>query len=216
MTTKGIIFDMDGLLVDSEKIYYQANVRAAKEMGFAFTPADHQAILGTTDAYLRNYFKQKLGSADAAAEFIDRSYRNVAAVIATDGVAIKPGLVTLLDYSDAHGINRVIASSNFRSMVDDFMQSTGLQARFDQVVAGDEVTHGKPHPEIFLKALDKLALPAANALVLEDSPNGVMAANQAAIPVIMIPDLIAPTEVTQQQTLATVADLAQVIPYLEK
>ncbi len=216
MTTRGIIFDMDGLLVDSEKIYYQANIRAAKEMGFDFTPEDHHAILGTTDTYLRNYFKAKLGSATAATEFIDRSYRNVATVVEADGVAIKPRLVDLLDYCDNQGISRVIASSNFRSMVDDFMQSTGLQSRFSQIVAGDEVTHGKPNPEIFLKALDRLALPAPSALVLEDSPNGVMAASKAAIPVIMVPDLIAPTAITNQQTLATVGDLAQVIPYLEK
>lgn len=216
MTTKGIIFDMDGLLIDSEKIYYQANIRAAKEMGFDLTPEDHQAILGTTDTYLRHYFKEKLGSKTAAIEFINRSYSNVATVVETDGVAIKPGLVDLLDYCDNRGISRVIASSNFRHMVDDFMQSTGLQSRFNQIVSGDEVTHGKPDPEIFLKALDKLALPASSALVLEDSPNGVMAASKADIPVIMVPDLIAPTAMTNQQTLAIVDDLAQVIPYLEK
>ena len=206
MQTRGIIFDMDGLLVDSEKVYYQANQLAAQKMGFEVTAEDHQAILGTTDTYLRQYFLQKLGSPELVKQFI----------IQDQGVAIKPGLVELLDYCDNHGINRVIASSNFRTMVEDFMQSTGLKPRFNQIVSGDEVTHGKPHPEIFLKALDKLAIPAPSALVLEDSPNGILAASKADIPVIMVPDLIAPTAITNQQTLATVDNLAAVIPFLEK
>lgn len=214
--TNGIIFDMDGLLVDSEKIYYQANRLAAKRMGFELTPTDQHAILGTTDAYFRQYFLKKLGSPDKLAQFVDLSYSKVTEVVQNEGVAVKPGLVELLDYCDAHQIDRVIASSNFRQMVEDFMQSTGLRSRFNQVVSGDEVTHSKPNPEIFLKALDYLALPAERALVLEDSPNGVMAASRAKIPVIMVPDLIAPTAVTNQQTLATVTNLAEVIPFLKK
>lgn len=216
MQTRGIIFDMDGLLVDSEKVYYQANQLAAQKMGFEVTAEDHQAILGTTDTYLRQYFLQKLGSPELVKQFIDLSYKTVDEIIQDQGVTIKPGLVELLDYCDNHGINRVIASSNFRTMVEDFMQSTGLKPRFNQIVSGDEVTHGKPHPEIFLKALDKLAIPAPSALVLEDSPNGILAASKADIPVIMVPDLIAPTAVTKQQTLATVDNLAAVIPFLEK
>lgn len=216
MQTRGIIFDMDGLLVDSEKVYYQANQLAAQKMGFEVTAEDHQAILGTTDTYLRQYFLQKLGSPELVKQFIDLSYKTVDEIIQDQGVAIKPGLVELLDYCDDRGINRVIASSNFRTMVEDFMQSTGLKPRFNQIVSGDEVTHGKPHPEIFLKALDKLAIPAPSALVLEDSPNGILAASKADIPVIMVPDLIAPTAVTKQQTLATVDNLAAVIPFLEK
>lgn len=216
MQTRGIIFDMDGLLVDSEKVYYQANQLAAQKMGFEVTAEDHQAILGTTDTYLRQYFLQKLGSPELVKQFIDLSYKTVDEIIQDQGVAIKPGLVELLDYCDDRGINRVIASSNFRTMVEDFMQSTGLKPRFNQIVSGDEVTHGKPHPEIFLKALDKLAIPAPSALVLEDSPNGILAASKADIPVIMVPDLIAPTAMTKQQTLATVDNLAAVIPFLEK
>ncbi|XEO94851.1 HAD family hydrolase [Latilactobacillus sakei] len=216
MQTRGIIFDMDGLLVDSEKVYYQANQLAAQKMGFEVTAEDHQAILGTTDTYLRQYFLQKLGSPELVKQFIDLSYKTVDEIIQDQGVAVKPGLVELLDYCDERGINRVIASSNFRTMVEDFMQSTGLKPRFNQIVSGDEVTHGKPHPEIFLKALDKLAIPAPSALVLEDSPNGILAASKADIPVIMVPDLIAPTAVTKQQTLATVDNLAAVIPFLEK
>lgn len=216
MQTRGIIFDMDGLLVDSEKVYYQANQLAAHKMGFEMTAEDHQAILGTTDTYLRQYFLQKLGSPELVKQFIDLSYKTVDEIIQDQGVAVKPGLVELLDYCDERGINRVIASSNFRAMVEDFMQSTGLKPRFNQIVSGDEVTHGKPHPEIFLKALDKLAIPAPSALVLEDSPNGILAASKADIPVIMVPDLIAPTAVTKQQTLATVDNLAAVIPFLEK
>nr|WP_233993436.1 HAD family hydrolase [Latilactobacillus sakei] len=216
MQTRGIIFDMDGLLVDSEKVYYQANQLAAQKMGFEMTAEDHQAILGTTDTYLRQYFLQKLGSPELVKQFIDLSYKTVDEIIQDQGVAVKPGLVELLDYCDERGINRVIASSNFRTMVEDFMQSTGLKPRFNQIVSGDEVIHGKPHPEIFLKALDKLAIPAPSALVLEDSPNGILAASKADIPVIMVPDLIAPTAVTKQQTLATVDNLAAVIPFLEK
>ncbi|AUX12813.1 haloacid dehalogenase [Latilactobacillus sakei] len=207
---------MDGLLVDSEKVYYQANQLAAQKMGFEMTAEDHQAILGTTDTYLRQYFLQKLGSPELVKQFIDLSYKTVDEIIQDQGVAVKPGLVELLDYCDERGINRVIASSNFRTMVEDFMQSTGLKPRFNQIVSGDEVIHGKPHPEIFLKALDKLAIPAPSALVLEDSPNGILAASKADIPVIMVPDLIAPTAVTKQQTLATVDNLAAVIPFLEK
>ena len=214
--TNGIIFDMDGLLVDSEKVYYQANRMAAHTMGFELTADDQHAILGTTDQYMRQYFETKLGSTDKMTQFIALSYAKVEEVVQNDGVAIKPGLVELLDYCDDRGIDRVIASSNFRNMVEDFMQSTGLRTRFDRIVTGDEVTHSKPNPEIFLKALEQLAVPAAKTLVLEDSPNGVLAASRANIPVIMIPDMVAPTAITNQQTLATVANLAEVIPFLKK
>lgn len=215
MKTQGIIFDMDGLIIDSEAVYIQANQRAANHFGFEFTPEDQHAVLGTTDVYFRKYFSKKLKSEKLADEFVTYSYKTASEIIQNDGVALKPGLTNLLDYCDQNKIKRVIASSNFSHVVQSYMASAGVKERFDQIVGGDQVKNGKPDPEIFLKALDLLAVQKPVGLVLEDSPNGILAASRAQIPAIMVPDLLQPTPSAKQQALKVVDSLDDVITFLE-
>lgn len=218
MQTKGIIFDMDGLIFDTEALVYKGNQQAADSLAIAYDKQTYLRYLGISDEEFVEKVHEDFDSEygfDKIAEFIRQAYENSEAMFAAGLVALKPGVKELLAYLDAQGITRILASSNNREAIGRLLEQADLVAEFPVVVSADDVTRAKPDPEIFLLAAEKLALPKANLLVLEDSKHGVNAAYAAEIPVIMVPDLLGPDEALAAKTAAVLPDLLAVRKWLK-
>lgn len=190
---KLVIFDMDGLMFDSERVAFDALRRLFNEMGSDIDHEEYLTLIGRSNADFFDYYEKKFPGHDHATvdsralELISVSYRE-------NGVPLKDGLFELLDYLDQNGIKKAVATSSSRSIATEALQIAGVYERFDGFIFGDSVTHSKPNPEIFELICDSLTDSRADALILEDSRNGILAAQAAGIPVIMVPDLIPPTE----------------------
>src|SRR5699024_4721617 len=142
--------------------------------------------------------------------FIKDSKTYLFETIEQDGLLIKEGLSDLLAFLQENDIKCVVASSSERSLVEFFLEKSGLSAHFDDLIGGDEVARAKPDPEIFEKAWQKTQGTKEETLILEDSLNGIRAADGADIPVIMVTDLFAPNEEADQKTIAVKDNMREV------
>ena len=190
-----VIFDMDGLMFDTERIRLEAWQRVARQEGYAIP--EHLLIecigLKTTDS------EQLLNTALAGTGFDYRRARGIRGpyieqIVADRGVPVKPGLDEMLDAGDALGLAMGVATSTLREEALGLLTDTGLIERFDAVVCGNEVENGKPAPDIFLKAAEQLGVEPRRCLVLEDSENGIRGAAAAGCIPIVIPDIRRPSD----------------------
>lgn len=218
-TKKGIIFDMDGLIFDTEQLYYQATQEVADAMGFNYDFSIYEKYIGVSDKELweaYHEFYDEIHGRETVVTFIDRAFDRGIELFEAGLAELKPGVLELLDYLDQNKIPRVIASSNQRQIIDILLEKKNIAKRFDQVISFEDVSRAKPDPEIFEKAHQFLALPKEDLLILEDSKNGVLAAHSAGIDVIMIPDLLAPSPELKVKALTILNSLLEVPNFLEK
>lgn len=213
---RAVIFDMDGLLIDTEKISYQVLRCLLERFGHPFTMAEYAAVYsGRTEvqntAELITRYDLPLTQAQCI-EATDKTERKLLA----QGAPLKPGARELLTFLDARGILTALATSSTRERAVALLEQHQLQHAFRAIVYGDEISHSKPHPEIFLRTCEKLSLPPEECLVLEDSEAGVRAAHAAHCPAICIPDLKEPSTDCQALLLARLSGLDEVVSYFDK
>ncbi|MDE6108420.1 MAG: HAD family phosphatase, partial [Oscillospiraceae bacterium] len=211
---RAIIFDLDGLLVDTEIIAYRTYQELLAQIGGAFTK----------EVYVRQYSGKTLR--ENVVRFIrdyslpwsmEEGLEKVTAMEAgllSQGVELKPGGKELLAYLKSHGYRTALATSSVEDRARRMLRQHGLTEYFEQFVFGHEVDKGKPAPDIFRLACEKLGEAPENCLVLEDSGAGIQAARAAGIPVICVPDMKRPPQETLEQTAAVLDSLDLVIPYL--
>lgn len=193
-TIAAVIFDMDGLLLDSEQIAYDIGKQVSIDLGIPWTHEVAMQLIGRNSREHESLLKGAFGD-DYPLEVHQAEFgRRYEAVIATGTIPLKPGVYALFDTLEALGIPRGVATSTRRSRALPKLDAVGLLARVDQVVAGDEVSHGKPAPDIYLEAAARLGADPVSCLALEDSNAGVRAAHAARMQVVMVPDLLEPAE----------------------
>lgn len=189
---RGAIFDMDGLLLDSERLYQQCWHDLAQEHGVLLPDSFAAEINGTGADLTRKILQRIFPAADPdllAAECAKR----VTLMEETELVP-KEGAVELVEALHEAGWRLAVASSSPREMVFRNLEHTGFTPYFSQVLSGDDVARAKPSPDIFLLAAERLLLEPEDCLVLEDSPNGLRAARAAGCIPVMVPDQVQPTE----------------------
>lgn len=214
---KTVIFDMDGLMFATEDIYYKANQQIADKLGMDFSFEVYAQFIGMGDEDSQAKMYDLYEDKELVDEFFDKSTTVSEHLLLNGPVDLQPGLIELLQYLKQEKIPAVVASSTHRKLVDQLLDRLDVRKYFKDVVGGDEVKHTKPDPAIFNKAFSKTGVQAKeNALILEDSKNGVLAAYGAGIPVIMIPDLLEADEEVQEKALAIMPDLTAVISYIEE
>ena len=218
MNYKAVIFDMDGLLFDTEIVYYEASQMVADQMGFPYDKELYLKYLGVSDEEVWANYHQIFASfgKNNVQKFINDAYEETIRRFSLGAVQLKPGVIELLDFLEEHRIPKVVASSNQRHIIELLLEKNQLTNYFETIVSAENVKRAKPDPEIFLLAHEYLGTKKQETLVLEDSKNGILAAASAEIPVIMIPDLLAPSEDLQQKTLAVLSTLHEVPGYLKK
>ena len=188
---KGAIFDMDGLMFDTERLYKQAWRAAGKEMGIDITDEFHRAVCGTSGEEMVRIIRAYYPDCDP-----DPLWRRCYAIclqMQREFLPEKPYLHEILYTSKEIGLRLAVASSTAPELVRENLSTAGVDGYFDAVVSGLQVAHGKPAPDIFLFASEKLGLDPKDCYVLEDSFNGVRSGYAAGCRTIMIPDLVQPT-----------------------
>lgn len=216
MKKKLVIFDMDGLMFDTERIYYKAWQEAAKAYNYEITWDIYTQIVARNSRYIEKVLKQILGS-ELPYDAISAKKREISdAIVAKEGIQRKEGLMELLDYLDEQGIKKVVATSSMREKALHYLTLGEVKERFDWIICGNDVEESKPNPEIFLKAAAHLGIEPKDSMVLEDSRLGLQAAKAAKMTGVLVPDLVAADEEMKSNASYIVSSLKQVITLLEE
>lgn len=215
MNIELVIFDMDGLMFDTETVSREAWKIAGEKVNMPVDDELFSEFLGTNSKYITNLLINKFGEKSPYKELI--SERNIMAdkLIDMNGLRVKKGLKELLAYLKENNIKRAVATSTSRARALKLLTLGGVVNEFDYIICGDEVTKSKPDPEIFLKVAEKLNVLPENCIVLEDSRFGVYAAKNAGMYPIMVPDLLTPDEELLGMIYKKADDLGQVIELLK-
>lgn len=209
-----VIFDMDGLIFDTEKLSYLSFVEAAKKFNINFDLKIFHKMLGTNHESIRNTLKDEFGDKMDIDEYI-KEKRRINLSLLQDGAEKKYGLDELLMYLTDKNIKKAVATSSNREVALNILEKTNILQYFNYVLCGDEVRKSKPDPEVFLNVAKKLEVNPRNCLVLEDSEAGTIAASRGKIKVIIIPDLKEPDKEIEVLAYKKLNNLKEVINVLE-
>lgn len=214
MKVTACIFDMDGLLIDSEKIA----LRVFEEVCLHYNCIDqyplYEQLLGTNANTTRLVLNESLPPSINVDDFIDRWAMRYGEQT-MQPIPVKKGILELLDFLESVGIPKVVATSTKTSLASEKLEKSGLAHRFSTVIGGDQVTQGKPAPEIYIKAARFLNIDSAHCLALEDSPNGVRSAVSANMHVIQIPDTVQPDDTLRSMGHHILDSAFDVITFLQ-
>jgi HAD superfamily hydrolase (TIGR01509 family) len=210
-----VIFDMDGLMFDTERLYEAAMREVGAEMGAPVTHELFLSLVGRGWTTAREILVRTFGAGFDIDRFAAGTDRHVMQAIAANGVPHKPGLVPLLEALRTLGVPLAVATSTHNPRASRKLEDGGIRSFFEHVVTGDQVTHGKPAPDIYLLAAQRLGVAPADALALEDSPNGARAATSAGIATLLVPDLALPDEAIRSLVTAILPDLVAVRHWLK-
>lgn len=211
---RGVLFDMDGLVLDTEKLYTRFWMEACRFYGFPMTRDQalkmRAANARLSEENLHSFFGPTVDYKKCRSKRIEL----MDAFIEENGVETKPGICELLDALDAKGIPAAITSSAPKERIEKHLASVNLKHRFAAICSGHEVPHGKPEPDIYLHGAVSLGLRPEECLALEDAPTGILAAHRAGCVTVMVPDLDQPDESTQKLLHARADSLLDVIKLL--
>jgi HAD superfamily hydrolase (TIGR01509 family) len=187
-----VIFDMDGLMLDSERAINACMAQAARELGHDLPDSLWLQMIGGGDGLCQRLVSARIG--DAAAEALLERSQVLYDAVADAGIDHRPGIVDLLEWLVARDIPRAVATSTRRPLATRKLAAAGLLPYFDAVSTSSDVARPKPAPDVYLLAAEKLGVDPARCLVLEDSPTGVRAALAAGMTPIQVPDMLEPDD----------------------
>ncbi len=191
---KAIIFDMDGILFDTEIMSSKAWFQIAKERGLGDITQLTNDCIGRNRTDISLQFKKKFGEDFDAEEFLTTGRKIMQDWIDKDGLPLMTGTKEILEYLKKNDYTVGVASSSSRKTIMNHMEKSGLGDYFQAIIGGDMVTLSKPKPDIYLKACEAIGMEPEQVIAVEDSPNGIRAAYAAGMKPVMIPDLIKPDE----------------------
>lgn len=205
---KAVIFDMDGVLIDTEKwlnIYWQ---QAAKEAGFHFTREHGLAIRSLATKYTGPYLQKIFGPEFDYEAIRARRKQLMKEHIEKNGIEKKPDVDEILDYLSSKNIKTAVATATDPERTKQYLTQIGIYDKFDQLVSATTVENGKPEPDVYLYACEQIGEKPKDCIAVEDSPNGILSAYRAGLSVVMVPDLAEPDEETAKLLYAKFDTLA--------
>lgn len=215
---KGIIFDMDGLMFDSENLSYQCLIKIMEKYNVDFPIECFHQMMGATPADIKKVFLQycDLSGYNVTFEELMEEYAAMMnSLVMEKGMPMKKGLLDLLDYAKEHHLKMAVASSSSRNVIAKYLKMNKISDYFEVCVGHEDITESKPSPQIFLKACADLGLKNEEVVVYEDSNRGLLAAQNAKMDNIWIPDLDQVEESTKTGISATYDDLKASIAYIK-
>lgn len=215
MDIQAVVFDMDGVIFDTEPLLTRFWCQAANDFGFPMTTEQALKLRSLAKRYAEPMLKEWFGDSFNYRKVRARRIDLMEDYIEENGLKTKPYLDILLDYLDRNGYKKAIATSTDFDRATTYLQSSGLEKRFDAICCGPCVEHGKPKPDIYIYTAERLGLKPKQCLAIEDSPNGIISAHDAGAYTVMIPDLTPPTKELWKLIYRKCSDLLGVIGVLE-
>lgn len=213
---KAVIFDMDGILIDTERWLNKYWCQAALEAGFAMKPEHALAIRSLDTKLTEPYLKSIFGEEFDYQKIRMRRRELVNEHIRKHGIDKKPGVDEILCYLREKGIKTAVATATEPVRAKEYLTAIGVYEKFDRVISATTVKNGKPAPDVYLYACEQIGEKPEDCIAVEDSPNGVLSAYKAGLSVVMVPDLSEPDEATSKMLTKKVERLDEMILFLEK
>lgn len=194
MKFSAVLFDLDGVIVDSEKYYAKFHMEAAKELGVELTFEDALHMRSLSTPLRIEYFKGKYGESYPYDDMIAIERNMFNDHVERNGLELKPHVKDILDYSKKKGMTTAIATSSAKESMEKKVSLLGIGDRFDRIVSASMVKNGKPAPDVYLYVCRELGLEPSECIAVEDSPNGLRSAYDAGCNPVFIPDLSQPDD----------------------
>ncbi len=211
---KAVVFDMDGLLIDSENMYNKHAQIVLPQMGYEYNKALIDNCIGRSRREVEQLVTDHYGNGiDVQALYINIE-QSISHDYKTNGIPIKKGVFELMDFLKDKNIPIAVASSSYRKVAEHVLGKTGILPYVVTDVYGDEVKDSKPDPAIYAKACEQLGLAPNECMALEDSYNGLNAAKSAGLYTIMVPDQLPPTAEILEKIDDCVSSLLEIIPII--
>ncbi len=211
-----IIFDMDGVLTDSERPYMDIFPLVCKEYNYHLNTEDIVNTLGTSYEYTGEYLKKRFGETFPYDELSIKFQEKLVEMAYQGKLLLKDGVLEILEYLKKNGYNIALASSNNRYSVYNYLKAFNIEHYFDSILTGDDVEEAKPNPALFLNTASILHAHASECMVIEDSINGLTAAKKSEMLSVMVPDLIPYNEQLNDLVDIKFDNLKEIILYLEQ
>lgn len=213
---KAVIFDMDGVLIDTEKYLVKYWIQAGREFGFDMKREHGLMIRSLAGKYAGPLLREIFGDSFDYPAVRQRRKELMAAQIAACGIEKKPFVDETLSALRAMGIKTAVATATDMERAGKYLKQIGVFDKFDQIICAEMVENGKPQPDIYLYACAQLGEAPQNCVAVEDSPNGVLSAARAGLCTIMVPDLTQPDEDTQKLIYAKAEHLGELPEIIAK
>jgi len=205
--TLAVILDMDGLMLDTEPISLRVWRDAARHLGYVLDDETCERMIGISQTANREMLLHRLGADCPIDELVRIAQARYREVLDLEGVPVKPGLLDFIQFLDERKMPRAVATSTASELASHKLRQAGVLHHFDVVVGGEQVSRGKPEPDIFLEAAVRLNQQPNDCVVLEDSGPGIQAAAAAGMTPILIPDGREPSAESRRIAFAVVDSL---------
>lgn len=213
---KGAIFDMDGLMFDTETLVYRAWQKVMDKNGFDYNFEIYKKTVGRRTVEVKKLYEELYGNS-----FDYHQMRRQANVyfredVEKNGLPVKKGLYNILNFLKENSIKVAMATSTSSPTAMELVEKAGVGEYFEKFICGNMVKNGKPHPEVFLTATKEIGVLPKDCIALEDSINGIKSAYSAGTKPIMVPDMLEPTEEIKPMLFALCKDLDEAIQYFKQ
>lgn len=211
---KALIFDMDGLIFDSERVVQRSWNKAGEILGYGSVGEQIYHTLGFNVKRREEHFKSIYGEDFPMEQFGELTRKYFFEIADAEGIAMKEGVRELMEFVHNRGLKIGLATSSRREYSMKMLKTAGIWEYFDGSVFGDMVTKAKPDPEIYLKACEAVGVSPAESMALEDAPAGIRASHAAGMLPVMVPDMVEPSEEILDLCYRKVQSLMEVIPLI--
>ena len=216
MEIKAVLFDMDGLMIDTESLSTEAFINSAKAQGYNMTKEETLKVLGFTKASIYQFWIDYFqGTNVDGKKLVDDHYEYIENVLYTVGPEKMPFVEELLKYLKENNYKIAVASSSDTADIKNNLEKTKLEKYIDEIASGAEVENGKPAPDVFLLAAERLGVDPKDCLILEDSKAGIKAGKASGAMVFMVPDMFTVDKECEDTADRILTNLGEVIEILE-
>ena len=212
---RAVIFDMDGLILDTEPLYKRAWQKAGDVLGYPITDAFYETLVGRRTQEAMAAMREKFGDQFHEERFHEYWLNEWKTIVREEGIPTKEGFKQVIALVERHNLPTAIATSTEEDRARLSLEASGLDGRFPVIVTGDQIAAGKPAPDIYLEAARRLGVPSEACVVLEDSEPGVLSAHAAGMAPIMDPDMTDPSEDVRRAAVHVVPSLLEVTDLIE-
>lgn len=212
---KAVLFDMDGLMFDTETLATECFIYSGKQNGIDITPEETHKVLGFTKEKIYDFFEEYFKGKVDGRKIVADHYKHMDKILFTEGPKKMYYVEELLQYLASENYKIAVASSSDLDVIKNNLEKTNLAKYIDVIASGEEVKNSKPAPDIFLLAANRIGISPEECIVLEDSKSGILAAEAAGMKPIMVPDLYKPEGEFKKIPYKIIDNLSEVIPILE-